>query len=200
MCNTEYGWQCTAASPSVCTEECGKGTNLGTYACDDGNTIDGDGCSATCTVEAPDFQCFGGTFDRPDDCHEVCGDGNDHHWFPCDDGNNVDDDGCSHDCFVEENYYCRYGMPGRADVCWTACGDGRTVPNGIETCDDGVGSINVCLGTTGCASCAVVTGWTCWNSTPYTTSECVEVCGSGCNFQTWKQCDDGNLVNGDGCN
>jgi cysteine-rich repeat protein len=39
-----------------CIEICGDGQNFGTYQCDDGNILDGDGCSKTCQVEQ-DFDC-----------------------------------------------------------------------------------------------------------------------------------------------
>ena len=32
-----------------CAEICGDGLNLGQLQCDDGNNIDGDGCSSSCT-------------------------------------------------------------------------------------------------------------------------------------------------------
>lgn len=52
----ESGWMCiwTGAS-SVCKETCGDGI-AGTFACDDGNTLSGDGCSSVCTIEAG-FTC-----------------------------------------------------------------------------------------------------------------------------------------------
>lgn len=34
-----------------CQEICGDGKNLGQYQCDDGNKINGDGCSSTCFIE-----------------------------------------------------------------------------------------------------------------------------------------------------
>jgi cysteine-rich repeat protein len=70
--------------PSVCRpfEDCGDGVAEGFEACDDGNNIDGDGCSATCEIE-------------------VCGDGIVQPGEACDDGNNVDGDGCSATCDTE---------------------------------------------------------------------------------------------------
>jgi len=44
----------------VCDEICGDGLNLGMHECDDGNTIDGDGCSSRCTIE-DGFKCYKGT-------------------------------------------------------------------------------------------------------------------------------------------
>ncbi len=51
--------------------------------CDDGNNVDGDGCSANCTIEP------------------YCGDGILDPGEECDDGNNVDGDGCSANCTLE---------------------------------------------------------------------------------------------------
>jgi len=42
--------------------------------CDDGNVVDGDGCSASCFIE-PGYECHGGTLNSPDKCNEICGDG-----------------------------------------------------------------------------------------------------------------------------
>jgi cysteine-rich repeat protein len=57
LCLVEDGWLCsggTATTPDVCKEICGEGRNYNSYAnaCDDGNKVDGDGCSSSCTVEA----------------------------------------------------------------------------------------------------------------------------------------------------
>lgn len=41
-----------------CTEKCGDGKYLGYNECDDGNNLDGDGCSAFCLVEYG-FNCSG---------------------------------------------------------------------------------------------------------------------------------------------
>lgn len=52
-CQVQEGWTCTG-SPSVCSEaSCGNGIlepELG-EECDDGNNIDGDGCSSDCLIE-----------------------------------------------------------------------------------------------------------------------------------------------------
>jgi cysteine-rich repeat protein len=52
--------------------------------CDDGNTTNGDGCSATCLVEA------------------VCGNGLVEGTELCDDGNTLNGDGCSSSCVAED--------------------------------------------------------------------------------------------------
>ena len=71
---------------------CGDGTVDAGEACDDGNTIDGDGCSATCTTEA------------------VCGDGNVDSGEECDGG-----PGCGADCKFTE--VCGNDTIDGTDVC-----------------------------------------------------------------------------------
>lgn len=66
-------------------------------ACDDGNTISGDGCSSTCVIE-PGYVCLGGGLTTRDVCFEDCGDGKNYGHFACDDGNTVSGDGCSAAC------------------------------------------------------------------------------------------------------
>jgi cysteine-rich repeat protein len=69
---------------------CGDGEVEGDEACDDGNTADGDGCSATCEIgPAP-----------------ACGDGNVDFDEECDDGNTTDGDGCSASCACEPGFEC----------------------------------------------------------------------------------------------
>ena len=53
-----------------CTEICGKGFNLGSLDCDDGNSINGDGCNEFCKVET-DFLCENGTESSPDQCKSL---------------------------------------------------------------------------------------------------------------------------------
>jgi cysteine-rich repeat protein len=45
-------------SGSTCVAICGDNYVLPVEGCDDGNTVDGDGCSSTCTVET-DWACTG---------------------------------------------------------------------------------------------------------------------------------------------
>lgn len=102
----------TYGGPAVC----GNGLQDPGESCDDGNTVENDGCTATCqtptcgdlSVNAPNEECddpnpaIGG--DRPDqNCYlcrlNVCGDGNVDSEEPgielCDDGNTVAGDGCT---------------------------------------------------------------------------------------------------------
>jgi len=66
------------------TPACGNVFRETGEACDDGNTVDGDGCSARCQLER-------------------CGDRIVQHGIheTCDDGNTIDGDGCSARCIVE---------------------------------------------------------------------------------------------------
>jgi cysteine-rich repeat protein len=111
---------------------CGDGDAEEPEECDDGNTADGDGCSALCLQEA------------------VCGDGEVQDPEECDDGNTSDGDGCSALCTgepgcgdgeVQDPEECDDGNTAGGDGCSGACafepvcGDGeREDP---EQCDDG---------------------------------------------------------------
>jgi len=53
----EFGYRCSGA-PSICTSTCGDGFPASNEGCDDGNTNDSDGCSASCTVE-DGYICLG---------------------------------------------------------------------------------------------------------------------------------------------
>jgi fibro-slime domain-containing protein len=103
-CLLEPGYVCTAptgaaSAPAVChLTRCGDKTVEGAEACDDGNAIDGDGCSAACTLE-PD--CASGT------CASKCGDHVKLAPEACDDGNTRDGDGCTQDCKQEPGFMCK---------------------------------------------------------------------------------------------
>lgn len=60
---------CQGSFPPNSIEVCGDGINLGMRECDDGNTIDGDGCSSICTVEKG-FECVR-QVDGADICRDV---------------------------------------------------------------------------------------------------------------------------------
>eukprot|EP00347_Sterkiella_histriomuscorum_P005534 403356244 len=50
-----------------CVEICGDGFNYGFFQCDDGNVINGDGCSSKCTIESG-FNCTTGSKLAPSVC------------------------------------------------------------------------------------------------------------------------------------
>lgn len=98
----------TATPPPVCS----NGVIEGGEACDDGNGMNGDGCSPTCAIELG-WACAG----QPSVCTTGCGDGVQAGSEQCDDGNLLGGDGCRVDCSIE------------------ACGDG--ILDAGEECDDG---------------------------------------------------------------
>jgi cysteine-rich repeat protein len=151
---------------------CGDSIKDPREECEDGNLMDGDGCSALCLAE-------------------YCGDGTTQPNLPeqCDDGNQVPGDGCSASCHKEEcgngikdpREECEDGNLMDGDGCSALClaeycGDGTAQPNLAEQCDDG----NQRNGD-GCTD-------TCQT----------ESCGNGIK-DPQEECDDGNAINEDGC-
>ena len=105
----EAGWTCLGGgekSRDICTEICGGGGDLGNYACDDGNNINGDGCSSICTIEIGWTCASVISLVTYSVCTPICGDG----WIwgveTCDDGNLISGDGCKSTCAVETGYLC----------------------------------------------------------------------------------------------
>jgi uncharacterized delta-60 repeat protein len=151
---------------------CGDGVVDAGEQCDDGNTSNGDGCSASCAVENG-WECV----NAPSLCAPVCGDGLVVGSEQCDDGNLTNGDGCDDD-------------PAHGGNCTdTACGNGVVSPG--EECDD-----NNTMVADGCsATCTVEAGWQC-TGTP---SVCTGIlCGDGLPAGT-EECDDGNSNNNDLC-
>ncbi len=99
---------------------CGNGVLDAGETCEDGNTVDNDGCSATCQDEDNTVTCGNSILEIGE---------------TCDDGNANIGDGCSDVCLVENGYTCT-AVP---SVCTrTSCG-----PQGTA-CDDN----NECVGFT----------------------------------------------------
>jgi|GEM_PF-4369879 len=159
-------------------------------SCEDGNVLPGDGCDALCKTE-PGWAC------RWDGCSQVvCGDGvvvrgDFGDGEQCDDGDTDNGDGCNEQCQVELGWSCDDFL-GCTQVI---CGDLFISPG--EMCDDG----NV-DGGDGCDSnCQSEPGWSCG----YVPGECQQVtCGDNIVQNDdvgsiYEQCDDGNVVAGDGC-
>ncbi|MGY4884829.1 MAG: DUF4215 domain-containing protein [Nanobdellota archaeon] len=160
------GQTCTSAGQCQTTQVCGNGMKEGTEGCDDGNTMFGDGCSSTCTVESG-WNCVTttGTSQNPDTiCTPICGNGIKQTGEGCDDGDTSSGDGCSSTCTVESGWTCNTATP---NVCTRLCGNG--VINSGEGCDDGDTSSG-----DGCSStCTVESGWTCVGTAP---SVCTKDC------------------------
>jgi fibro-slime domain-containing protein len=181
--------------PDVLDVPCGNGLLDPGEQCDDFNAAAGDGCSATCQLEAG-WVCP--TLGAPCLREVYCGDGLVESPETCDDGNSIPGDGCSGTCQLEPNFACITPSPPPNpihQVCTSTvvCGDG--VVQGTEACDTGETS-----GTMGCAAdCQMVTaGWTC----PSVGGACVlapvPMCGDA-HVDPGEQCDDGNTASADGC-
>ncbi|MDC0118012.1 DUF4215 domain-containing protein [bacterium] len=151
---------------------CGDGVLDEGEACDDGNTMDGDGCSSTCELES------------------VCGNGILEGNEVCDDGNTIDGDNCSSTCdavyfcgdgILEGNEACDDGNTMDGDGCSSTCELESVCGNGIlegnEVCDDG----------------NTIDGDNCSS-----TCDAVYFCGDGV-LEGNEACDDGNNIDGDGC-
>ncbi|QSQ13154.1 DUF4215 domain-containing protein [Myxococcus landrumensis] len=160
-------------------DRCGDGAVSPREECDDGNTANNDGCSASCGIE-PGYGCAG----SPSSCARTCGNGQLNAGEQCDDGNTTAGDGCNASCRVESGHACP--TPGQA--CVATCGNGQL--NAGEQCDDG----NT-LGSDGCsAACRIESGYEC-SGAP---SACAPLCGNG-QLNPGELCDDGNTNMGDGC-
>ncbi|HVW27788.1 MAG TPA: hypothetical protein VHC69_20625 [Polyangiaceae bacterium] len=192
-------------------DPCGDGIQI-FNACDDGNTVSGDGCSATCEIE-PGYVCP--VAGQP--CREPrCGDGyedqvflpsdgaNDtapggqggdvgaggspsleaggaagasgsagtYYYEQCDDGNTVSGDGCSATCEIELGYVCTVpDEPCRQP----RCGDGVVDFYFTGAGGSGAGGTDATGGVGGLAAA-----------------------GGSASYYA-EGCDDGNLVDGDGC-
>jgi fibro-slime domain-containing protein len=154
---------------------CGNGMLDPGEACDDHNSIGGDGCSKICQIESG-WSCpnVGQACVR----NANCGDGVLTPPEACDDGNQTGGDGCSADCkSVESGWQCR--VPGKP--CIPLCGDGKITGN--EQCDDG----NTNPGDGCSATCQLEPGASCTGMP----SKCtVASCGNGV-VETGEACDCG---------
>ena len=159
---------------------CGNGEKTSDEACDDGNTLNGDGCAGNCLSVEPGYQCL--TPGKP--CRQIarCGDGLVVAPEQCDDGNKDNGDGCSDKCRIELGWKCS-GSP--SSCSHTTCGDGKI--EGAESCEDGNN-----MPFDGCSA-------DCTNEPACKgTSGCTSRCGDGIVLGDEK-CDDGNNTDGDGC-
>lgn len=145
--------------------------------CDDGNTRDGDGCSATCTVEAgwtcptAGLRCEAAT----------CGDGIVAGAEECDYPKGAPVTGCDPaTCRIQAGFDCD---PQTLACTAVVCGDGK-VSRG-ESCEDGND-----IPFDGCFRCQKEPA--CVNGV------CQASCGDGQRFAN-EACDDGNARAGDGC-
>ncbi len=143
-------------SPGVYPSICGDGYQTGTEGCDDGNLTPGDGCNASCAIEAG-WTCSANY--RPSRCSR-CGDSIRQWHEQCDDGNANANDGCVNCAIESADWHCT-GLGG-ANQC-RRCGNGLTELN--EICDANVACASLPapygpIGNTGTALCTGCTSWT----------------------------------------
>jgi cysteine-rich repeat protein len=199
ICQIEDEYDCPEPGrPCVLLAVCGDGRVTASETCDDGNRLSGDGCSADCqSIESGWFCPVPGRRCRP-----LCGDGKLVGDETCDDGNMRSGDGCSVRCQVEPGASCPApGTPCKMSVC------GNGVLELSELCDCGTDPTHVPAGCTGVngalrgdgKACTVtcVKEPNCLDSSGKTVT-CPAVCGDG-KLDAQESCDDGNLVDGDGC-
>ncbi|CAI2381489.1 unnamed protein product [Moneuplotes crassus] len=201
-CQIEPYWECTlgdSSTASICSDICGDSRVVKPTVgyCDDGDRVNGDGCSYGCLVESG-WQCTLGDAATASVCSDDCGDGKvmSVQAGYCDDGGNDDGDGCSSTCVVETGWTCTSGDSSTASTCSDTCGDGKVMDSQAGYCDDGGKTNN-----DGCSSsCAVESGWTCTLGDTSTASVCTDDCGDGKVMDPASgYCDDGDNDDNDGC-
>ena len=197
-----------------CQMRCGDGTVDPGEDCDDGNLINDDGCNNFCST------CDGS---NPADCQATCcGNGEVEDGEQCDDGNDVDDDDCTNSCtlpmcgdgITQAGEDCDSGSLGEINQC-----EPEPPCTPVDVCNGGF----ACSAEEGCVPCDDLTSPTerARNGTvvikletrevvselaPGVTNLCCEEdgtceptsCGNGI-IDPGEECDDDNLVNGDGC-
>jgi cysteine-rich repeat protein len=149
--NASAGFTIPITANDYPTCVCGDGLVGPGEACDDGNTVNEDGCTNACTLPA-------------------CGDGIVQAGEACDDGNTVNGDGCTNACTLPA---CGDGIVQAGE----ACDDGNTVNNdgctntctlpvcGDGVCNSGVEACANCPADCGpCTSCDQLAGYTKWTT------------------------------------
>ncbi len=140
ICTQEDGFICSYEpdSPSICENNplpyCGNGKTNVTEECDDGNTHNGDGCSAQCNIEQG-YTCEITALEMSA-CY-VCGNGKIEMYEECDDGNTVSGDGCTGTDPNLRQAACKLDF----------CGNGRLEVEKREQCDDGSRNALSCVAT-----------------------------------------------------
>jgi cysteine-rich repeat protein len=176
---------------------CGDGLRACYEECDDGNSLDDDGCSKDCTIETG-WVCPVKSY-RPSSAKATD--------FPLSpvrgavDGNGAaaQSDGVA--VTVSTRKFPQGNTPHKS-LCHPICGDG--IVRGEEPCDDdntadGDGCSSICEVEDGWQCCRVASGSSYVQATPTTwsTTLCTK-CGDGKKLCS-EECDDGNINDGDGC-
>ncbi|CAD8121341.1 unnamed protein product [Paramecium sonneborni] len=201
------GWYIDpTVSPWICKERCGDLIIIGNEQCDDANSNDTDGCKdckyfcrigcSSCDYNTNTcLSCeFPGFVPYSYYCKNDCGDGlvvNHYGFFEeqCDDGNTINYDGCSSSC----QFQCQ-----PTTICIN-CIDNRCVK-----CDFGyfLTSDQICkqISQSSCLISSTIRFGcdTCKHGYRKVDQQCYSICGDKYVTDD-EQCDDGNLVYGDGC-
>ena len=116
LCET-YGTNLTSGVALVCPS-CGDGVlDVPTEVCDDGNDVDGDGCSSSCRAIEAGYDCDT-TLGRTSVCYNTtCGDGIRVAGEDCDAGGNANETGCLADCSILSHFGCSSNEPYQASSC-----------------------------------------------------------------------------------
>ena len=199
--NVENGWTWSGGSLSskdTWSEICGDGkryNSISTY-CDDGNSINGDGWSSSCSIETG-WSCSGGNSSTKDICIDYWGDGVKYgsvstSW---DDGNMINNDGWSSSWSIETGWTWSGGTFTTPDLWTEIWGDGKRF-NLISTYWDDGNLIN----NDGCdSSCQVEIGWTWSGGTSSNKDTWIDIWGDSKKYTSsssfW---DDGNTASNDG--
>lgn len=194
---------------------CGNGTLDDGEACDDGNLVAGDGCTAACFEAAcgdsilreglsagqVGFEaCDDGNAIDADDCTNACtlprcGDGVVQAGEACDDGNETDDDACNNACrsascgdgVLQDGEACDDGNATDTDGCRNEC-----IP---AQCGDGVVRADLTAEQEGYEACD--------DGNESDDDNCSNACRNpGCGdgvIQDGEGCDDGNIIGTDAC-
>ncbi len=144
-------------------------TGIPDEECDDGNLIDNDGCNSQCKLE-------------------VCGDGILHAGEECDDGNTDNGDGCSDACVLESA--CCYECNA---VNVSSCTSNAGAFPAQANCD--TFALIQCIPAGGVSTATLTENKSCTEACPG-----FQRCGNSLvDTDIGETCDDGNLINGDGC-
>lgn len=138
-------------SSNICSSLCGDGILVIIEQCDDGNLVNGDGCSSNCTIE-PTYYCTGtiNSTSLCSNCQPNCLNcSNNNSCSVCDTGYTFNSTNCTIDCssitycvscFFSAGVSCTdcligYYANSSGSSCYYTCGDGIKVTE--EQCDDG---------------------------------------------------------------
>ncbi|CAD8059012.1 unnamed protein product [Paramecium sonneborni] len=210
-----------------CIPFCGDGIIKGYEQCDDKNYIPFDGCyeckyqcDEKCTncQKGKCYECQNGYYLQIEKCITKCGDGIKIGNELCDDQNDISRDGCSF-CKIDPLYKCEEdeNLLSFCYKCQDNCNDCKyendtvkclrcnigyflkdnTCNSCSEKCEECINTPNNCIkcSTNDCKQCHNISGFYFDKSL----KSCITKCGDNIIAGT-EQCDDGNLIDFDGCN